>query len=149
MDIQAQDDEMGMTAKNDITVSSTEGKITVNASEELLLSCGGAYIRLKEGNIELGCPNNILLKSMNVQKLGATSLNTPVEDLLRGYKGGFTITSEKTGEIMPDVSYRMTTAEGDVYEGISDENGQTIPVYTAIPSSVKIEFPDSKTSDKE
>ncbi|MDU1874478.1 type VI secretion system tip protein VgrG [Citrobacter sp.] len=149
VDIQAQDDEMGMTAKNDITVSSTEGKIIVNASEELLLSCGGAYIRLKGGNIELGCPNNILLKSMNVQKLGATSLNTPVEELPRGYKGGFTITSEKTGEIMPYISYRMTTAEGDVYDGISDENGQTIPVYTAIPSSVKIEFPDSKTSDKE
>lgn len=149
VDIQAQDDEMGVTAKNDITVSSTEGKIIVNASEELLLSCGGAYLRLKGGNIELGCPKNILLKSMNVQKLGATSLNTPVEELPRGYKGGFTITSEKTGEIMPYVSYRLTTAEGDVYDGISDENGQTIPVYTAIPSSVKIEFPDSKTSDKE
>ena len=32
VDIQAQDDEMGVTAKKDITVSSTEGKITVNAS---------------------------------------------------------------------------------------------------------------------
>ncbi|WP_410759751.1 type VI secretion system Vgr family protein [Citrobacter youngae] len=149
VDIQAQDDEMGVTAKKDITVSSTEGKITVNASEELLLSCGGAYIRLKGGNIELGCPKNILLKSVNVQKLGATSLNTPVTELPRGYKGGFTITSEKTGEIMPYVSYRLTTSEGDVYDGVSDENGQTIPVYTATPSSVKIEFPDSKISDKE
>lgn len=149
VDIQAQNDKVGVTAKQDISVTSAEGKITVNASEELLLSCGEAYIRLKGGNIELGCPKNILLKSMNVQKLGASSLNTPVEALPRGYKGGFTVTSEETGEIMPYVSYRLTTAEGDVYDGISDDNGQTIPVYTAIPSSIKIEFPDSKTSDEE
>ncbi|MEG1090731.1 MAG: DUF2345 domain-containing protein, partial [Acinetobacter sp.] len=149
VDIQAQNDKVGVTAKQDISVTSAEGKITVNASEELLLSCGEAYIRLKGGNIELGYPKNILLKSMNVQKLGASSLNTPVEALPRGYKGGFTVTSEETGEIMPYVSYRLTTAEGDVYDGISDDNGQTIPVYTAIPSSIKIEFPDSKTSDEE
>ena len=139
VDIQAQDDEMGVTAKKDITVSSTEGKITVNASEELLLSCGGAYIRLKGGNIELGCPKNILLKSVNVQKLGATSLNTPVEELPRGFCEGFTVKNKKTGKPVPFVQYRITTGEGNVYEGVSDQDGKTMPIYTAAPTKIKIE----------
>lgn len=139
VDLQAQDDEMGVTAKNDITVSSTEGKITVNASEELLLSCGGAYIRLKGGNIELGCPKNILLKSMNVQKLGATSLNTPLEELPRGFCEGFTVKNKKTGKPVPFVQYRITTGEGNVYEGVSDQDGKTMPIYTATPTKIRIE----------
>ena len=139
VDIQAQDDEMGVTAKKDITVSSTEGKITVNASEELLLSCGGAYIRLKGGNIELGCPKNILLKSVNVQKLGVTSLNTPVEELPRGFCEGFTVKNKETGKPVPFSQYRITTGEGDVYEGVSDQDGKTIPIYTATPTKLKIE----------
>ncbi|MEL6008572.1 DUF2345 domain-containing protein, partial [Citrobacter portucalensis] len=139
VDIQAQDDEMGVTAKKDITVSSTEGKITVNASEELLLSCGGAYIRLKGGNIELGCPKNILLKSVNVQKLGATSLNTPVEELPRGFCEGFTVKNKKTGKPVPFVQYRITTGEGNVYEGVSDQDGKTMPIYTATPTKIRIE----------
>ena len=139
VDIQAQDDEMGVTAKKDITVSSTEGKITVNASEELLLSCGGAYIRLKGGNIELGCPKNILLKSMNVQKLGATSLNTPLEELPRGFCEGFTVKNKETGKPVPFVQYRITTGEGNIYEGVSDQDGKTMPIYTAAPTKLKIE----------
>ena len=139
VDIQAQDDEMGVTAKKDITVSSTEGKITVNASEELLLSCGGAYIRLKGGNIELGCPKNILLKSVNVQKLGATSLNTPVEELPRGFCEGFTVKNKETGKPIPFSQYRITTGEGDIYEGVSDQYGKTLPIYTATPTKLKIE----------
>ncbi|WP_239175940.1 DUF2345 domain-containing protein, partial [Citrobacter youngae] len=139
VDIQAQDDEMGVTAKKDITVSSTEGKITVNASEELLLSCGGAYIRLKGGNIELGCPKNILLKSVNVQKLGAMSLNTPVEELPRGFCEGFTVKNKETGKPVPFSQYRITTGEGDVYEGVSDQDGKTMPIYTATPTKLKIE----------
>ncbi|MBJ9145282.1 type VI secretion system tip protein VgrG [Citrobacter braakii] len=139
VDIQAQDDEMGVTAKNDITVSSTEGKITVNASEELLLSCGGAYIRLKGGSIELGCPKNILLKSLNVQKLGVTSLNTPTEELPHGFCEGFTVKNKETGKPVPFSQYRITTGEGDVYEGVSDQDGKTMPIYTATPTKLKIE----------
>lgn len=149
VDIQAQSDALNAAAQQNITLTSKEGKITLNASEELLLTCGEAYIRLKGGGIELGCPGNILLKSVNVQKLSAASLNVPVEEFPRGYKGGFTITNKETGEVMRFVRYNLTTAEGDEYSGVSDENGQTLPVHTAMPGAVKIEFPDNKSSDKE
>ena len=70
IEIQAQDDALEATAKKDITVTSVEGRVEITAAEELVVNCAGAYIRLSGGNIELGCPGNILLKSANVQKMG-------------------------------------------------------------------------------
>ncbi|MCS3425376.1 type VI secretion system secreted protein VgrG [Rahnella sp. BIGb0603] len=77
IDIQAQDDNIEALAKKDISITSVEGQISVAASKELVLTCGGAYIKISDGNIELGAPKNILLKAANVQKAGPASINSP------------------------------------------------------------------------
>jgi type VI secretion system secreted protein VgrG len=59
VEIQAQDDALEAIAKKDITVTSAEGKVEITAATELVVNCGGAYIKLSNGNIELGCPGNI------------------------------------------------------------------------------------------
>jgi type VI secretion system secreted protein VgrG len=70
VDIQAQSDALNASAMNDITVTSSEKSINVSASKELILNCGEGYIKLSGGNIEIGCPANILFKSANWQKMG-------------------------------------------------------------------------------
>ncbi|MCS5933166.1 DUF2345 domain-containing protein [Klebsiella pneumoniae subsp. pneumoniae] len=82
MEIQAQDDALEATAKKDITVTSVEGRVEITAAKELVVNCAGAYIRLSGGNIELGCPGNILLKSANVQKMGKADFRVPPLELL-------------------------------------------------------------------
>lgn len=147
VDIQAQKGELSAKAQQNITISSSEGNVTINASQELVLTCGGAYIKLSGGNIELGAPGNILLKCANAQKMGPASLNVAPITFPKGYGEGFTVKDPESGEIQPFTLFRITTAEGEVYEGTSGENGQTMPIYTAIPSSLKIEFPDQETAD--
>lgn len=149
VDMQAQGDALNVQSLKDLTITSNSGNVTVNASQELTLVCDGAYIKIGGGNIELGCPGNILLKAANVQKMGAANLNIPPQDLPKGFKGGFAITNQETGEIMPYTHYKVTTAEGDVYTGTTDKLGNTIPIYTATPSAMKIEFPLSNTTDSE
>ncbi|EHG7581553.1 MULTISPECIES: type VI secretion system Vgr family protein [Citrobacter] len=144
MDIQAQNDALNLQAQKDITISSSEGKVTVSASQELLLTCGGAYIKLSGGNIELGAPGNIFLKAANVQKMGANSVSTPPKEFPKGYSGGFTLREPESGEIQPFTFFKITTGEGEIYEGVSDEKGKTMPIFTAMPSALKIEFPDEK-----
>ncbi|MCG8214019.1 DUF2345 domain-containing protein, partial [Brenneria goodwinii] len=48
--VQAQSDELELTGQKDVSVSSVAGRVVVTAGEELTLSCGGGYIRLKGGN---------------------------------------------------------------------------------------------------
>jgi len=139
VNIQAQSDALSVSAQKDLEIQSSEGTVTVSAHQELVLACGGAYIKLSGGNIELGCPGNILLKCANVQKMGAASLNIAPIEMPVGFGGGFILTDDK-GIPQSSTPYRITTAEGDVLQGITDENGKTAPVITSIPSSVKAEF---------
>ncbi|ELO3128001.1 type VI secretion system tip protein VgrG [Escherichia coli] len=139
VNIQAQSDDLSMSSQQNLDIQSSEGKVTVSANQELILACGGAYIKLSDGNIELGCPGQILLKSTNMQKMGPTSLDIASVEMPRGFGGGFILTDE-AGVPQPSTPYRLTTAEGDILQGITDKNGKTAPVNTSIPSVVKVEF---------
>ena len=139
VNIQTQSDTLSVNAQKDLDIQSSEGKMTISAEQEFILACGGAYIKLSGGNIELGCPGNILLKCTNMQKMGATSLDIPPVEMPGGYGGGFILTDHE-GMPQPSTPYRITTAEGDVLQGVTDEKGKTAPVHTLIPSSVKAEF---------
>ncbi|NHB94585.1 DUF2345 domain-containing protein, partial [Photorhabdus cinerea] len=139
LEIQAQDDELSMLAKKDIDITSAEGKVTISASREIVLSSGGGYIRIKDGNIELGCPGNILLKAANIQKMGAENVNAPAPALPRGFSGFFTLKDQDSGQVLPHKRYRITTADGQVFEGVSDENGKTVEIHTATPDKLNIE----------
>ncbi|WP_249215984.1 type VI secretion system tip protein VgrG [Citrobacter sp. JGM124] len=141
VDIQAQADAMNVSALQDITITSGQGSVKVNASKELILSCGGAYIKLSGGNIELGCPGNILLKATNVNQTGPATLDTSPLTFPKGYSGTFTVTDPESGDIKPFISYRVTSPDGEVLEGISDSSGKTAPFYSLTPGNVKIEFP--------
>ncbi|HBQ8120984.1 TPA: type VI secretion system tip protein VgrG [Klebsiella pneumoniae] len=140
IEIQAQDDALEATAKKDITVTSVEGRVEITAAEELVVNFAGAYIRLSGGNIELGCPGNILLKSANVQKMGKADFRVPPLELPKGFEERFTVKDQKTGEIVPFARYRITTEKGQVFEGRADADGKTASVYTALPESIKIEL---------
>ncbi|MEX9855997.1 DUF2345 domain-containing protein, partial [Proteus mirabilis] len=74
-EIQAQSDEMHLTSLKDMTITSTGGKTVVAAKDELLLTCGGAYIRLKGGQIEYGSPSNQTVKATNWVVEGTASMD--------------------------------------------------------------------------
>ncbi|MGV3347004.1 type VI secretion system Vgr family protein [Enterobacteriaceae bacterium LUAb1] len=148
VDIQAQADAMNVSALQDITVASGQGSVKVNASKELILSCGGAYIKLSGGNIELGCSGNILLKAANVNQTGPASLATPPVTFPKGYSGSFTIKDTGTGEVKPFTQYKVTSSEGDIFEGIADSSGKTAPLYSSTPGKMHIEFPDTLSDEQ-
>ncbi|MDN4386794.1 DUF2345 domain-containing protein, partial [Citrobacter portucalensis] len=140
VEIQAQDDGIDTVAKKDITITSVEGKVLVTAADELVLNCGGAYIKLSGGNVEIGCPKNILLKSISVQKMSMTDFRIPPIELPKGFEERFTVRDKKSGEIVPFARYRITTEKGQIFEGRTDTEGKTASVYTALPESLKVEL---------
>ncbi|GDX04424.1 type VI secretion system Vgr family protein [Buttiauxella sp. A111] len=84
VEIQAQDDGLDAIAKKDITVTSVEGRVEITAATELVINCGGGYIKLSGGNIEIADPQNILFKSANWQKMGPASLNPTTPPMPNG-----------------------------------------------------------------
>ncbi|MDK9605690.1 type VI secretion system Vgr family protein [Lelliottia wanjuensis] len=127
VDIQAQGDALSALAKANVDITSAEGNVTVAAAKELVLTCGGAYIKLSGGNIELGAPGNILLKAINVQKMGAASLNKQMPQLPGAFSGKFTAMSD-TGTPVALQNYLITLGSGQQIFGSTNASGETISV---------------------
>ena len=73
--------QMTLASAKDMTLSSVDGKWSAVSAGALTLSSQGAYIKLEGGNIELGCPGSITLKTGNFTWQGPGSLTPPMPDL--------------------------------------------------------------------
>jgi type VI secretion system secreted protein VgrG len=67
--------QMRLLSAQDMTLASVDGKFVAMSGGALTLSSQGAYIKLDGGNIELGCPGSITLKTANFTWQGPASLN--------------------------------------------------------------------------
>ncbi|MEL0616356.1 type VI secretion system tip protein TssI/VgrG [Cobetia marina] len=140
VEVQAQSDAMDLTAEKDVTITSTENDIDINAAKEILLTCGGAYVRLKGGNIELHAPGKIDVKGAQHSFGGPTSLSTAFDSLPESkgpYEQYFTLRDKRTEKALPYASYRVETAEGDIIEGRADSEGRTQKILTLKPEKLK------------
>ena len=140
VEIQAQDDALEAIAKKDVTVTSVEGKVVITGATELVVNCDGAFMKLAGGNMELGAPGNILLKCANVQKMGSADYDAPKPELPQGYSENFIAQDKETGDILANTRYRITTADGSVYEGRTDSDGKTAEIFGATKSQINIEL---------
>ncbi|WP_241301094.1 type VI secretion system Vgr family protein [Burkholderia stabilis] len=73
--IQAHNDNVEMTAQKTVKVVSATASIEGVAKEEILLTSGGAYVRIKGGNIELHAPGKIDVKGGEHAFSGPTSMH--------------------------------------------------------------------------
>ncbi|EHP37676.1 Rhs element Vgr protein [Cupriavidus basilensis OR16] len=73
--------QMQLASSKDMILSSVNGKLNAVSAGALTLSSQGAYIKLEGGNIELGCPGSITLKTGNFTWQGPASLNPPMPEL--------------------------------------------------------------------
>ncbi|WP_436882372.1 type VI secretion system Vgr family protein [Enterobacter asburiae] len=125
--IQAQKDQMELTSFADMQICSTNGRIVLNAKDELLLMCGGAGIRIKNGVIEELGPTRIVQKTPNLIYQGGESIN----QVMPSFKAGeFALKyrlhlSGDPEHILKNQAFRIHRQDGSVLEGITDENGES------------------------
>ncbi len=63
LDIQAQQDGIGIAADRDVKITASQGDVVIAAKTSITLSCGGAYIKVADGKIELGCAGDFIVKA--------------------------------------------------------------------------------------
>lgn len=79
VEIQAQGDAMVLSALNDVTITSSNGKLVLSADKEIWIGAGGSYIRITADQIENGTSGQILEKCASWDKLSASSMRLPVQ----------------------------------------------------------------------
>ncbi|MGL4604013.1 MAG: DUF2345 domain-containing protein, partial [Iodobacter sp.] len=131
VDIQAQNSALNLAAQQDVSVSSSQGKVLVNAKEEILLTSGGGYIRLKDGNIELGVPADVLIKSVALVKRGPASeeQHLPIMPNSIQEQGPYSAKYQlfkRDNRPFEGYAYEIRGAGGEILDsGLSDAAGST------------------------
>ncbi|CZW06903.1 type VI secretion system tip protein VgrG [Enterobacter hormaechei] len=148
VDIQAQTDAMRLQSDKTLNLNSVNSEIILNAAQGITLtSTGGAYIKIKDGSVEIGAPGKIDLKSANILWGGISSLEKAlkpmtVEDPQFKYPMNerFQVLDKNTNQPKALIPYRIETADGMTLRGITDENGYTQCHYGVDPKSIKLFF---------
>lgn len=149
VEVQAQSDEMALTAEKKLSITSTEDAVHIAAAEEVLLTCGGGYIRLKGGDIEIHAPGTIDVKGSQHLFGGPTSLSYPLDNLPETEPSNLDLEHlYGNGRAVPGARYRAFLADGSVRQGVLDAAGKaTLP---GLPlGGVQVEyFQDPREIDK-
>ncbi|WP_454756851.1 type VI secretion system Vgr family protein [Cupriavidus campinensis] len=73
--IQAQHDEMELVSQQNMTISSSEGHVVLQARKSVTLTDGGgAYIKLENGNVTIASPAQVTIKMANFKWDGPDSI---------------------------------------------------------------------------
>ncbi|ENU8121037.1 DUF2345 domain-containing protein [Salmonella enterica] len=145
VELQAQSDEMHLTSQKDMTVTSVAGKTIVSAKDELLLTCGGAYIRLKGGEITYGSPGNQTVKASNWVVTGGDSMDitNPTwpqsipKQQMRFQLGG---SPQSPTKILANEPYKLSANGALLQQGLTDESGGITIDHQVPTSSYQVEL---------
>lgn len=143
--IQAQTDSLALQSKKTMTLNSIEEEIVLNAAQGITLVSKGAYIKIKDGSIEIGAPGALNLKSSNINWGDSGSVETSlspmiIEDPQYKYplQGRFQVLDKVTQQPKSFVSYRIEAEDGQIFSGVTDANGYTASHYGIDPQHIKL-----------
>lgn len=140
--LQAQKDQMELTSFEDMQITSTNGRIVLNAKKELLLMCGGAGIRIKDGTIEELAPTRITQKSPVLEYQGGDSVKQAMPTFNQGdfgMKYKLHINGDPS-HVLKNQKFRVHRQDGSVSEGITDANGESSLLQMSELENVAIEL---------
>ncbi|WP_245000080.1 DUF2345 domain-containing protein, partial [Chromobacterium violaceum] len=124
--VQAQSDAMELTADKDVTITSVKQKIHLNGKQEILLTSGGAYVRIKDGKIELHAPGTVSFKGASHDWNGGTSLGQTYNAMPQTkFDDRFQLVDQRTGKPLANHKYEIHREFGGVEKGVTDRSGFT------------------------
>jgi type VI secretion system secreted protein VgrG len=153
IEVQAHADNVELTAQKSLMLASVTEKIQAAAQQEILLTSGGAYIRIKDGNIEIHAPGTIDFKGASFPFSGPTRMdvtNPAFKDMPTRRLMLNTMASPSATSVAPaGMPYKLYADGALVKQGVFDKTGQlpidhqvTTQKYTLeMASGVKHEIP--------
>ncbi|MDN7866200.1 type VI secretion system tip protein VgrG [Burkholderia multivorans] len=128
VEIQAQSDNLEVTAQKTVKVLSATEKVEVAASQGVLLTSGGAYIRIQDGNIEIHAPGKIDVKGTQHAFAGPASMSYDLPALPKGdlhNKLELNLTDDNLKPV-PGAPYKVVFDNGTTLTGKLDANGHAL-----------------------
>lgn len=144
VEIQAHADNVELTAQKSVKLLSATEKIEAAAAQEILLTSGGAYIRIKDGNIEIHAPGTVDIKGSQHAFNGPAQTDYPLPALPTSQYEAAMQYLYHDNEPVQSARYVATLSDNTTREGELDAQGrmhlENVPVG---PVQVKL-GPDAR-----
>ncbi|TKC89205.1 type VI secretion system tip protein VgrG [Trinickia terrae] len=127
VEVTAQSDNLEVTAQKTIKLLSATDNIEAAADQGILLTSGGAYIRISGGNIEIHAPGNIDIKGAQHSFAGPASQGYPLPAARPDQPGQLDLLHQyANGEAVKGGKFSVLDANGGVLrQGALDASGRT------------------------
>ena len=138
IDIQAQGGNITTWSTQDTHISSGK-KLVVTAQDELTLVCGGGYIKIQGGNVEIGGPGKLLIRNTGIKKAGSGSMQGVMKSFEPStFDEKFVITHPVSGKPLANQNYDIHMPDGSVLSGITDNLGNSSLITSKAVDGLKI-----------
>ncbi len=138
IDIQAQGGDITTWSTQDTHISSGKN-LVVTAQDELTLICGGGYIKIKGGNVEIGGPGKLLIKNAGIKKAGSGSMQGVMKSFEPStFDEKFVITHPVSGKPLANQNYDIYMPDGSMLSGITDSLGHSSLISSKAVDGLKI-----------
>ncbi|EML7270360.1 type VI secretion system tip protein VgrG [Enterobacter hormaechei] len=138
IDIQAQGGNITTWSTQDTYISSGR-KMVVTAQDELTLICGGGYIKINGGNVEIGGPGKLLIKNTGIRKAGTGSMQGVMKSFEPStFDEKFVITHPVSGKPLANQNYDIHLPDGKILSGVTDSSGNSALIMSKAIDGLKI-----------
>ncbi|EXE61922.1 rhs element Vgr family protein, partial [Acinetobacter sp. 1542444] len=110
VELAAQKGKMTLSSKQQMHVYSLNDFVRIESGKGILITAGGGYIKIQDGNIEIACPGLIELKAGQIQTKSGASLSSqlPAMPELKSQYDEHFILHYPDGEPAKNLKYRIT-----------------------------------------
>ena len=149
IEVRAHSDSIELTAQKGVKVIAATQAVEVAGKREVLLTSGGAYIRIKDGNIEIHAPGAVDVKGAQRAFSGPVSQDYPLPQLPTGdVVGKYSLRFAAAGSdaLLTDSRwlgrpYKITDDEHNVLaQGVVGEDGRLPRIMTDEPRTLRLEM---------
>ncbi|MDF3837932.1 DUF2345 domain-containing protein, partial [Cupriavidus basilensis] len=137
--LQAQHNRMRLEAEQSVEISASQQHVVIGANTHLTLICGGAYVKIANGNIEMGMPGTFTVKAGSHNFIGPANADATLPIFKAPSTGDFEARyrMRKTDErAFQGYRYKLMSAGQLLVEGWTSDEGETEHVESANPRMV-------------
>ena len=127
VEIESQASSMKIASQELMHIYAINDFVKVESGKGILISSGGGFIKIEDGNIDIVCPGTLSLKAGQIKTMPGSTLTTDLAAMpkLQMDYGECFVLRNKAGKAMPNMKYKIKTEDGKTIEGITDAEGKT------------------------
>ncbi|MEJ8798388.1 type VI secretion system tip protein VgrG [Trinickia caryophylli] len=145
VDVQAQHGAMNLISHEGMSVASANGRVTITAKDEILLVCGGSYLRITPSGIEDGTRGDRTIYSASYQKLGPQGISAAIPALpstAGAFDQAFVVRWSGTQIPASNTKYQLLSEGKLIAEGVTTDKGETSLAQSHVPQDAVLKLLD-------